>query len=305
MSYELEVWFSPVHELVNSLHTYLCNPSYKRIDLGAKWGPKVRSTLTDKFIQELDKVELNSEWRFTYLLIYVSPASDTINGFLKWLQSITVGQLYESLAPYVNKFPDNMGDVRERLLYLLSEWNAQYFEPQTDAQLIERLRNGVERQRSFIGSIPNAEAAEQITNGMYFEDYEGFERLVLTPHFHFQPANIIHSFGKITFCQYPLNDGMIEDEDEPPSELYRLLRSVGERSRLRILRYLSKQPRTFTEVVKHIGISKGITYEHIFNLRCSGLLRVHMEGENATVYNLRTQAIRELEEQLLRYVQAE
>ncbi|MGG3311099.1 winged helix-turn-helix domain-containing protein [Paenibacillus lautus] len=91
-----------------------------------------------------------------------------------------------------------------------------------------------------------------------------------------QPGNIFYSYGSLTLCHYASRiEPYAEADDEPSLHLYRLLRSLSEKSRLRILHFLRSEPRSFIEVVRHLGISKGITHNHIFNLRSAGLLNVH------------------------------
>lgn len=84
--------------------------------------------------------------------------------------------------------------------------------------------------------------------------------------------------------------------------MYRLLRSLSEKSRLRILRFLRDEPKSFIEVVRHLGISKGITHDHISNLRSAGLLNAHVAGESISTYSLRLDRIQQVETELLFYL---
>ena len=61
---------------------------------------------------------------------------------------------------------------------------------------------------------------------------------------------------------------------------------------------------TFLKIVEQVGISKGIVHDHIFNLRCSGLLDAYIEGENITDYSLRLEGIRRMNEQMFDYLQS-
>lgn len=301
MSYQVEISFHPINELINSLHAFLCKKWYKRIDLGQSWPIEVKSELSAEVADELDRTEISLEWKLVYLLAYVTPQKDSIPGFLAWLQGLSPGEIYEALAPYVQTFPENLGGTRDRLCYHLTEWNKQYFQ-QTDAKIVSRLQEETRDKQSLAGLSP-FELAEKLTNGLCFEPAEGFEKLVLVPQYHFQPGNIIYSFGSLTLCQYSAG---LEDpgpDDEPSLKLYRMLRSLSEKSRLRILRFLRDEPRSFIEVVRHLGISKGITHEHIFNLRCAGLLNAHIIGESVSTYSLRTGGIHQVQEELLAYLE--
>lgn len=301
MSFNVEIAFYPIHELVNSLHTYICKKSYRKTDLGLPWAEETRKKLEPHFHELLDRTEINSEWELIYLFIYLCPDKQTIDSFLSWFESLSVGEIYEMMAPYVNAFPDNMGNVRQRLLQLLLEWNRQYFQ-ELDGRIIRTLCEDASEQKKLVPEKSPVELAEEISNGLYFEPQERLKTLVLTPHVHFSPANVITSFGELTLCQYSSRHFIEVPASGPSIYLHRMLRSLSEKSRLRILRFLNDEPKSFIEVARFMGLSKSIVHEHIFNLRSAGLLRAHVVGDSVTAYSLRTKAIPMLQEQLLNYL---
>ncbi|WP_041622005.1 ArsR/SmtB family transcription factor [Paenibacillus sp. Y412MC10] len=301
MSYQLELSFSPVNELINSLHTYLCKSWHKRIDLGPDWTQNVHASLSSEFADQLEQTGIDLEWKLLHLLAYVSPNKNSVEDFLSWLQKLTLGELYAVLSPYVQTFPEDFGAVRNRQHRMLSEWNEVYFK-HIDPGIVTALRAEAEEKTGW-GGFEAYEKAAALTNGFCFEPVNGLEKLVLIPHYHFQPGNIFYSYGSLTLCHYASRIWPhSEEEDEPSLQLYRLLRSLSEKSRLRILHFLRSEPRTFIEVVRHLGISKGITHDHIFNLRCAGLLNVHVVGETVSTYSLRVERIQQIEQGLFDYL---
>ncbi|XID95572.1 ArsR/SmtB family transcription factor [Paenibacillaceae bacterium WGS1546] len=300
MSYSLEISFRPVNELINSLHTFLCKSWYKRIDLGPTWPQEVLTSLSPDFADRLDKADIDQEWKLLHLLEYVSPGQDCIEDFLDWLKGLSLGELYEVLSPYVQTFPEDLRAVRDRLHGMLAEWNRAYFR-HVDPGIIAALRSEAE-EKPELQRLTAVEKAATLTNGFCFEPAKGLEKLVLIPQFHFQPGNVIYSFGSLTLCYYTAGIEPRSDEDEPSLQLYRVLRSLSEKSRLRILHFLRDEPHTFIEVVRHLGISKGITHDHIFNLRCAGLLNAHVVGETVSAYSLRLDRIQRIESELLEYL---
>ncbi|GAB6928937.1 hypothetical protein JCM10914A_29200 [Paenibacillus sp. JCM 10914] len=301
MSYQLELSFSPVNELINSLHTFLCKSWHKRIDLGPGWPQNIQATLSPEFADQLEQTGIDLEWKLLHLLAYVSPSKDSIEGFLIWLGQLSVGELYAALSPYVQTFPEHFGAVRDRQHRMLSEWNEVYFR-HIDPAIVTALQAEA-TEKAASGELEAYEKVAALTNGFYFEPVNGLEKLVLIPHYHFQPGNIFYSYGSLTLCHYASRiEAHSDEEDEPSLHLYRLLRSLSEKSRLRILHFLRSEPRTFIEVVRHLGISKGITHDHIFNLRSAGLLSVHVVGETVSTYSLRVERIQEIEQGLFEYL---
>ncbi|MCZ8522276.1 MULTISPECIES: ArsR/SmtB family transcription factor [Paenibacillus] len=302
MSSSIHVTFAPAYELINSLHTYLCRIWHKRIDLGSDWAAGVRDRLTPGLRSVLDASDIRPEWRFAYLFVHLCPHPGEPEAFLDWLEGLSPGGMYELLAPCLPAVPGDLAELREWLLGLLRPWNEQYFSS-LDPRIVTGLQQTADRHLRLIGTKPPEELAEEWTDGLRFEVTDGPRKLVLTPQYHFQPGNVFYQYGSgLLLCQYPADLHGIEAEDGPSPPLHRTLRSLSEKSRLRILRYVSGGPRSFTDILRHLGLSKGITHEHISNLRCAGLLRAHVVGETVTVFSLRASAVGRLQEQLLAYV---
>ncbi|ASA22824.1 ArsR/SmtB family transcription factor [Paenibacillus donghaensis] len=301
MTYEVEIQFQPIYELVNSLHTFICKRSYKKMDLGPGWAAETAKGLSEELLSRLEQTELDQNWKLMNLLIYCCPCKETVESVLVWIAGLSIGELYETLSGFITVFPSHMEEFRSEMLFLLTEWNRQYFS-KCDPELLSALRKHAdEKQQLAVSSLDPAAFIDATTNGFYFEPIEGLQQVVLIPQFHFQPANIIYCYGSLTLCHYSARISSAQ-EDIPPF-MHRTLRSLGEKSRLKILQSLSGERRTFTEIVKQAGISKGIVHDHIFSLRSAGMLYAYIEGENVTSYSLRLQGIQQMNDQLYAYLQ--
>ncbi|OAB27094.1 transcriptional regulator [Paenibacillus macquariensis subsp. defensor] len=302
MTYHADIQFHPIHELMNSLHSFICKKSYKKTELGSSWAKETESQLSAELTSRLEATELNNDWKAMYLLIHLCPHKESVISVLKWIEGLSIGQIYEALSEYVNTFPSNMNDYRNQIMYLLSEWNLQYFS-RCSPTILEALQQHSDDKKLELAQSQNtSEFVNTTTNGFYFVPVEGLETVVLVPQYHFQPANIIYSYGKLTLCQYASRISLGEENDIS-AYMYRTIRSLGEKSRLKILQSLHGERKTFTEIVKSAGLSKGIVHDHIFNLRSSGLLHAYIEGENVTDYSLRLEGIRHMNNQILDYLQ--
>ena len=299
MDYEVEVQFQPVHELVSSIHTFICKKSNKKIELGTSWAAEVTSGLSSELLEALEETDLDNDWKLLNLLLYLCPVKDTVESTLQWLEALTVGEMYETLAGYVSVFPVQMEQYRSKMFFLLSEWNRQYFST-CSPDITVRLKQHTEERRQTLKGSTVADFVNKTTNGFYFMPGEGLRRLVLIPQFHFQPINIIYNFGPLTICHYAARIPALEEEISP--FMHRTLRSLGEKSRLKILKSLGGERKSFTEIAKQAGISKGIVHDHISSLRSAGLLNAYIEGENVTAYSLRLEGIQQMNEQLFNYL---
>lgn len=59
MAFRLDVQFEPTHELINSLHAYICRSSHKKIDLSSNWAEMARMSLTLEFANMLDVTNID------------------------------------------------------------------------------------------------------------------------------------------------------------------------------------------------------------------------------------------------------
>lgn len=244
---------------------------------------------------------MNAEWKLIYLLIHLCPDTVSAEGFLKWLDGLTVGDLNELVLNYVDQYPESMHDFRSRTLTMIDGWNEQYFR-HIEPTIITALQKELNERKAAMHSMSQEVFIDETTNGLRFMQTEGLNKLILIPQFHFQPINMIFRFGEVTLCHYSARINL-EQEDFLSPHNYRVLRSLGERNRLKILRYLHKGPRSFSEIVRHLGLSKGITHDHIAKLRTAGLICAHFDGDTLTEYSLRSHALLRIQSNLLDFIE--
>ncbi|MFC5652685.1 ArsR/SmtB family transcription factor [Paenibacillus solisilvae] len=300
MDYSLDVRFKPLYEVIGSLHAYVCRKSHKKLDLSPSWAKEVRQRLTPALAELLDHIQIDGDWKLTYLLVHLCPGEDAAE-FAAWLKEMSAGDLYEIMSPYSNQFPVHMGEFRDRTIELFEQWNEQYFR-HIDPAIVSQLNEEAQRRKQALASVPVPELIDDTTNGLLFTPMNGLEQVILMPQYHFQPVNVISYFGKATICHYAARMHLGDEDFLSPHE-YRMIRSLGEKSRLKILRYLRRGPRSFIEIVRHLELSKGITHDHISKLRSAGLLHAHFEGETLTVYSLRIGALEQVHNRIMSYIE--
>jgi DNA-binding transcriptional ArsR family regulator len=301
VGYRVNMQFEPLHELISSLHTYICRKSHKKIDLTPSWAEQTRERLKPSFASLLDETEVDSDWKTVHLLVHLCPDGVLPEDFLVWLEGLTTGDLYDRIAEYGNQFPDHMGDFRSRTLQIISEWNEQYFS-QVDPAILESLHSEQRNRSHELSETRQIDSfVDHTTNGLVFEPISGLEQLILIPQYHFQPINRVSCFGKLTLCYYSARIYFGQEDFLSPHD-FRMIRSLGEKSRLKILRYLHQGPRSFIEIVRHLSLSKGITHDHISKLRSAGMIRAHFEGETLTEYSLRPGSLEHMQTKLIQYI---
>ncbi|QAY68566.1 transcriptional regulator [Paenibacillus protaetiae] len=285
-----------------SLHTYINRGSHKKIDLPLSWIEETSSKLTPELNEALQRMKLDDEWKSAYLLAMLCPDKKSAEQFLGWLDKLDTKQMKALFAEYSHPYPDDLEQYRTRITALLREWHLQYFS-KLDPAIGHALEQEAKARSKMLQKLPAESAIDETTNGLMFRPLPGMSQLILIPQYHFQPRNIVYHFDHYIVCFYNARL-YFGDPDTIPTPDLNLLRSLGEKNRLKILRYVAEKPRTFIEIVRYLGLSKGITHDHLAKLRNAGLLYAHLEGENVTEYSIRTKSIYQVENKLLHYIEA-
>lgn len=303
MGYKLIVDFSPVHELIISLYQYINHKQHKNFFLDDKWYAAVKQKLTSHFATQLEDERFEVLHRIN-LLVWQYKGEQTIEAFLLWLNNQPVGEIYERLSPWVSSVPGNLGEIRDRMVHLLAEWNEQYFK-HIDPNILRALEQDVEEKRKLLGILSNIDLVEEATNGLWLDEHPELETVILTPQYHCHPATVLDYYENLCTCLYP-STRAIEIVDEQNGEMHRIVavtQALADPNRLKILRALSTQNLTFTDIHKILGLAKSTTNHHISTLRRAGLIRAHHFGKStAQEYSLRLGELEKIGNQLTSFI---
>lgn len=306
MSYHVIIRYKPVFEFMSSLHTFICRKSHKKIELSHSWVRQTEAMLSQELCSLLHEWRLDDEWKYAYLLLELDDIN-TPEDYIYFLENTSDKGLleqFQSLCKQWNyEVPEfEMSLFRTRYKELFSEWNEQYFK-HIDPAICQALQEEYVK-RSMEQKQKSAESIlDETTRGLMFGKTEGLDRIVLIPQYHFQPLQLFWHYGNTIVCHYAAPIYLGDDSIISPQDL-RVLRSLGEKNRLKILKYLHKGPRSFIEIVRHLELSKGITHDHISKLRSAGLLYAHFDGEQLVEYSIRSHALRQIEKNLLHYIES-
>lgn len=136
------------------------------------------------------------------------------------------------------------------------------------------------------------ELIDTVSNGISYDLPAGIRRLVLVPSVALRPWTLITDRDDTLMVCYPVAEESIAfDPDAPPARLLAVYRALGDEKRLRLLRRLSEQPATLTELAEYLGLAKSTVFHHIGVLRAAGLVRVIYDQGQVSTYGLRLQTV--------------
>lgn len=304
--YQVEIDESPAYELLLSLAAYLDRQRHRTLELGGGWATQVRERLRPDFAATLAALPEGPHRQVLTpldLLIWQCPTKQGIADVLKWLTTLSAGNMYELFARYAPKdkswawLPRDLTRWRDHAVDLLTTWQDQYFHD-VDPTILNGLATDANAKRALLPTMAPEAVVEMATDGGYFEPTPNLDLVVLTPQHHYRPWSVSPAgfYQGVRFCYYPA-DVVPLLPDEPPPGLRRLTHALDDDNRLRILRVLAMAPRSFMEVVKATDLPKSSAHSHLMALRAAGLVRVH-DRDGALSYSLRADALHGLEERL-------
>ncbi|MGE8206658.1 ArsR/SmtB family transcription factor [Heyndrickxia sp. NPDC080065] len=287
--YSMTVEYSPAYELIVSLYTFIYNRKLKTIDLKEQWIKETKANIPANFINELE----DERWEVLHrivLLISQCDEKETIDGFLTWFERLSAGEIYERLAPWVDTISTELGMIRDNTVEILHKWNEYYFK-NIDPAILPYLKQDAKNKREKVTSYQPIDLIEEATNGIRIEQSESLNRLILIPQFHCYPVTILDYFNGIATCLYPAWNLAEFDQTK---EMIKLMQCIGDETRLRILMYVAKKPRTLIDIHKHLKLAKSTIHHHIAQLRRVGVIRSHFIGSSTPAfYSLRKKFITE------------
>jgi DNA-binding transcriptional ArsR family regulator len=307
MSYQVQIEFSPVYELLISLQAFLNRPNHKTLDIGLEWVQQVKKKLPATWTRTIsgDSGRTISRDAFIEVLLLHCPAKADVTSFLRWLSNLSLGEMYEILVPAgiepaAGKFGD-LGGRRGHWLTLLLAWNEAYFQHMQPG-IIEGLCRDAQDLRQKAEELTAEKLVTMATNGLLVSEDTGIDKIVLIPQYHYSPWNVTTTLNTFVINYYPA-DVLPVEPGEPPKALTRLIKALGDESRLRILRFIgTEKSTTFADIVTFSGLTKGTVHHHLVALRAAGLVRLQIDLQDNRIYELNEQTFDTMTDMLRDFV---
>jgi DNA-binding transcriptional ArsR family regulator len=310
-SLEVAIEWAPAYELLVSFACFISRRLHPILDLGPEWARDVRMRLPAGYLAGINQrgpsaiFESKCGDDLLLLLARACEGSREAGPFLDWFGELSTGVAYELLAP---RLPDDGSVVlprdfaawRDRVHDALEVWNEAYF-VHLDPAILSGLEHEAEERAAAVAAYPAQEFIEQVTNGIWIEPGSTSRKVTLIPQYHERPYNHDTLEHEGPLILYPA-DVLPPAPGAMPVSLLRLMRGLGDESRLRILRFVVDGPCTLTEIARSMGLSQPTVHHHLVQLRAAGLVRVHHTPSTPSRYSLRPRAVELVAEQLGAYL---
>ncbi|MGG3623956.1 metalloregulator ArsR/SmtB family transcription factor [Bacillus gobiensis] len=314
---KIEIDYSPVYELAISLYIYMSKKEKKIIELGKPWYKKVDNQLSPELKQKIKEDRIYKDHGMDLFYVYSSPNKQSIPEFLKWMTSlkekefkdIHLSILAQKHEEDVKKFKKTytyrwieehgFGALKDYFLDLWQQWNEEYFSGIQD-EILNSLKQEAQKMKELAESMNSVQLIEKATNGICLED-DQVKKVVLIPQFHSNPFNVYENFKNLKMFLYPIDlDGV--QSNEPSRKLMRVTKCLADETRLKILRYVHEEQKSFMEIVNQTKLAKSTVHHHLVVLRAAGLIRLHSSNKDGDRYSLRESRIQDVSLLLSDYI---
>jgi DNA-binding transcriptional ArsR family regulator len=152
-------------------------------------------------------------------------------------------------------------------------------------------------------TLSASDLIERTTGGIRWLPEAGVRRVILAPSYFTRPYNFLFEGEGWRFFGYPLADEALDADDPlaPTSSVVRLHRALGDETRLRILKLLSKRDLYLTEIAQQLELSKPTIKHHLAQLRAAGLVTI-TEAGTVVYYSLRRPRLDDASIEIKRYL---
>jgi DNA-binding transcriptional ArsR family regulator len=297
MSYKVKLEHHSFFEMMTSLGVFGKKGYSRFLSLGDQWAKEVKAEISPELQHKI--FGFNGDlflWIGYTIVLYLKKKPNDERAFLEWFLSLTPGQLFDEIHPYLCKpFESDIGEVKDHFIKLLMEWNEQYFDEKSE-ELAKEIKVAAEEKRHLLERLTDEEFIEEVSPGFWYDpSIEKSSEFLMIPSFHLNPLCIEIDLNDTKIMLFPID---YTKDTAFPADLQRIIKALSE-DRLKILRYISDIPKSFTDITSYINLSKSTIHQHMVLLRAAGLIRFDVYKG---LYSLRQQTFLSIQEKLTSYV---
>lgn len=170
----------------------------------------------------------------------------------------------------------------------------QAFFAEEEKRIAPVLRRGLTSAQELAERLPLSELLVELSQGVHLEEALNVSKLVLVPGYWNTPYVIIPKIDVNTllmvFGVRPPDMSLIPGE-QVPDALLLALKALADPTRLKIMRYLSNESLTPTQIARRLRLRPPTVIHHLSALRLAGLVHLTLDAKGEKHYSARQEAI--------------
>jgi DNA-binding transcriptional ArsR family regulator len=221
----------------------------------------------DEGDRELLRSEMHDQWGKK------STSDKFLEGNLKWWSQ-----------------PEEFG---EKLVTALSAYQEVFF-AEEERRIRPVLESELESAQKLAENVSVPELLEALSQGIRYQTLPQKQELILTPSYWGAPFLFFGDMKSdqelIAFGARPQDASLIPGEIIPDS-LITALKALSDPTRLRILKYLTSEPLTPTQLARRLRLRAPTVIHHLHILRSAGLVYVMVGEGKEKAYQIRSEGV--------------
>lgn len=186
------------------------------------------------------------------------------------------------------------GEFGKQYLEALRSYHEAFF-AEEEKRIRPALQAALARAQELAKQLSLLDLLEELTQGLRLDDLPEGEEMVLAPSYWSTPLVFMGMAGKERlvwlFGARPADASLVPGEVIPES-LLRVLKAISDPTRLRILRDLSQETLTPSEIARRLRLRAPTVAHHLKILRLAGLVQLTLGGEKTPrCYAARQEAV--------------
>jgi DNA-binding transcriptional ArsR family regulator len=295
MTCTIEIRFHPIYELFNSLHVYTHQTFYKKIEKGAIWRKALINQLSSNLVDALNSDRVDNLVILSEYILTQPVSSLSIDQLLEKLTQVTKEEVMDHFQNHLLVSDDNLESkvgTFDQTIKIVKKWKKEYFD-QLDISVMTALEADYLQKREQMDQNKPFDFVEKVTNGFVLRGFDDLTQVILYPTYHSSPIVTYSHYRHLHIYGYPVDITPISEGEPSPTLMQRGI-VLSDKNRLQILRFLGKEEKSFTDIVKFIGLAKSTVHHHMVHLRASGLVQIILSPATTERYRLREKGLQNI-----------
>lgn len=179
------------------------------------------------------------------------------------------------------------------------------FYAEEEKRILPALASELKRAQNLSRHLSLPELIEELSRGIRFQESLDVSELVMIPSYWLSPLIYFSNYGKdimlVVFGGRPADSSIVPGEQVPDPILLGL-KALSDPTRLRILRYLTHENLSPTELARKLRLRAPTVTHHLRALRLAGLVHITLGAEHVNRYTSRLESINDLFVQINNYL---
>jgi DNA-binding transcriptional ArsR family regulator len=258
----------------------------------------------DDTVAIVEATDVDTVMRAMYSWTFREPElAQTLEGFLSGTATLkdVEALLPEHKRDHHRPVLEDREQTHRDMITVLRAW-ADVFRP-IEGRITSILERDHDLRSADRSTLDGPDLIERTTGGIRWLPEAGVKRVILAPSYFTRPYNYLFEGDGWRFFGYPVADEALDADDPfaPAQSVVRLHRALGDETRMRILKLLSKRDLYLTEIAQQLELSKPTIKHHLALLRAAGLVTITESG-TVVYYSLRRQRLDDASIEVKRYL---